>query len=252
VYTATPMTLSIVIPAYNEERSIGPCLKSALRAAADAACDVQIVVVDNASTDRTAEIASRFPGVKVVHEPCKGLSRARQRGYLESRGELVANIDADCIIPKGYIAKVLREFEKERRLACFSGPFYYYDMPQTKQLAAAIFYLFQFFPNVLGQRVLGMGGVAQGGNFIIRRSMMDRIGGFNTSFDFYGEDTDISLRLARVGLVRFSLRLQMKTSGRRLLKEGVLRSGYLYTTNIIMMYFRGRIITKTHKDVRVP
>jgi glycosyltransferase involved in cell wall biosynthesis len=246
------MTLSIVIPAYNEERSIGPCLKSALRAAADAACDVQIVVVDNASTDRTGEIARGFPGVKVVHEPCKGLSRARQRGYLESRGELVANIDADCIIPKGYIAKVLREFEKERRLACFSGPFYYYDMPQTKQLAAAIFYLFQFFPNVLGQRVLGMGGVVQGGNFIVRRSMMERVGGFDTSFEFYGEDTDISLRLARVGLVRFSLRLRMKTSGRRLLKEGVIKSGYLYTTNIIMMYFRGRIVTRTHKDVRVP
>jgi len=244
------MKVSVVIPAHNEETYIGPCLRSVLREAARVEHEVEIVVVDNASTDRTAEVALRHRGVRVVPEPVKGLSRARHRGYRESGGEIIANVDADCLMPRGYIDRVARIFAGNPRLACLSGPFFYYDLRQTSQIVTMIFYLFQFFPNVLGQRILGFGAVAQGGNFVVRRSMLDQAGGFDTSITFYGEDTDIAVRLSRVGLVRFMMGLRMKTSGRRLRKEGVLRTGYLYTLNIIFMLFRGRPLTRTHSDVR--
>lgn len=249
-YNLPPMKLSIVIPAYNEENYIGPCLKAARKEIASSGCAAEIVVVNNASTDRTAEIASRFPGVHVINEPCKGLSRARDRGYRETRGELIANVDADCLMPRGYIATVLRRFERNHRLALLSGPFFYYDLPQAAQVVTRILYLFQFFPNVIGQRVLKLGAVAQGGNFVVRRSMLDKVGGFNTSLTFWGEDTDAATRLSRVGLVSFSMRLPMKTSGRRLIKEGVFRAGAAYTVNNILMIFRGRPLSRMQMDIR--
>jgi len=244
------MKLSIVIPAYNEENYIGPCLKAAQKEIESSGCDAEIVVVNNASTDCTASVASRFPGVRVIHEPCKGLSRARDRGYRESRGEFIANVDADCLMPKGYIGEVLRQFERNRHLALLSGPFYYYDLPQAAQLVTRILYLFSFFPNVIGQRILKLGAVAQGGNFVVRRSMLDKVGGFNTSLTFWGEDADAAIRLSRVGLVTFSMRLTMKTSGRRLIKEGLLRAGAVYTVNNILMIFRGRPLKGKQKDIR--
>ncbi len=244
------MTISVVIPAYNEENYIGPCLKSVLREVSCYGAAAEVLVINNASTDRTREVACRHPGVRVVDEPCKGLSRARHRGYLESRGELVVNIDADCIMPRGYLARVIRYFAEDRRLALLTGPFLYYDLPQVSQIVTILFYLFQFLPNTIGQRILRIGAVAQGGNFTARRSALKKVGGYDTSITFYGEDTDIAIRLSHVGLVRFSFHILMKTSGRRLRKEGVLRAGTLYTLNIIFMIVKGRPLTRTHQDVR--
>ncbi len=213
--------------------------------------NAEVLVINNASTDKTREVACMFRGVRVVDEPCKGLSRARHRGYLESRGDLVVNIDADCIMPPGYLGRVLRYFAADTRLALLTGPFLYYDLSQLSQIVTIIFYLFQFLPNTVGQRILKIGAVAQGGNFTARRSALQKVGGYDTSLTFYGEDTDIAIRLSHVGLVRFSFNILMKTSGRRLRKEGVLRAGTLYTLNIIFMIFKGRPLTRTHQDVRV-
>lgn len=244
------MKLSVVIPAFNEEDYIGPCLKSVLREARGYGSDVEVIVINNASTDRTREVACRYPGVRVIDEPCKGLSSARHRGYLESHGELVVNVDADCLMPPGYLSRVLRSFAADPRLTLLTGPFFYYDLPQLSQVVTIVFYLFQFIPNIVGQRILKIGAVAQGGNFTARRSALVKVGGYDTSLTFYGEDTDIAIRLSRVGLVRFSFRISMKTSGRRLRKVGVLRAGTLYTLNIIFMFLWGRPLTRTHVDVR--
>jgi glycosyltransferase involved in cell wall biosynthesis len=244
------MDVSVVIPAYNEEKYIGPCLKAALKEIARSGCDAEIVVVNNASTDCTAAVASRFPGVRVVSEPRKGLSQARNRGYLESRGELIANVDADCLMPRGYLTRVLRRFAANPRLAMLTGPFHYYDLPAGGQIATQVLYLFSYFPNVVGQRLFKLGALAQGGNFVVRRSMMDKVGGFDTSLTFWGEDADAAIRLSRVGLVVFSMRLSMKTSARRLLKEGWLKVGAIYTINNILMLLRGRPLAMRHNDIR--
>jgi glycosyltransferase involved in cell wall biosynthesis len=249
LYTQPSMKLSVVIPAYNEENYIGPCLKAVCKEAGRSGHDVEIIVVNNASTDRTAEVAAGFPGVKVVAEPRKGLSRARDTGCRAAHGELIMNVDADCLMPRGYISQVLPHFENPR-LALLSGPFFYYDMPQPVQIGSMFFYLFQFLPNVIGQRILGLGAIAQGGNFVVRRCMLEKAGGFNTAIDFYGEDTDIAIRLSRIGLVRFSMRLLMRSSARRLLKEGLLSAGYLAGINIIFMIFFGKPLTRAHTDVR--
>jgi cellulose synthase/poly-beta-1,6-N-acetylglucosamine synthase-like glycosyltransferase len=241
--------VSVVIPAHNEERYVGACLAAVLREARRAPFEVEVIVVDNASSDATGAVAAEFRGVRMVSEPRKGLSRARHKGYRESSGELIVNLDADTRMPRGYLSAVVQGFNRDPRMVCFTGPFTYYDLPALPKISSMVFYLFQFLPNIVGQRILRLGAVAQGGNFVVRRSALDRIGGYDTSIEFYGEDTDIATRLSKVGLVRFSFRLQMRTSGRRLRTEGTFKSGYLAAMNIIFVLFYGRPLTREHRSV---
>src|SRR5690606_34277315 len=124
-----PMKLAFVIPAYNEEALIGKCLESVLAEIKRSGADADVIVVNNASKDRTGEIARSFEGVRVVDEPKKGLVNARHAGFAASEGyELVANIDSDTIVPEGWLDTVLSEFAKDPKLVCLSGPYVYYDM----------------------------------------------------------------------------------------------------------------------------
>jgi glycosyltransferase involved in cell wall biosynthesis len=120
--------LAFVIPAYNEETLIGTCIESVLAEIKRSGADVEVVVVNNASKDRTGEIARGYPGVKVVDELQKGLVHARHAGFENSTAELVANIDADTKVPEGWITTVLAEFEKTPKLVAMSGPYIYYDL----------------------------------------------------------------------------------------------------------------------------
>ena len=72
------MRLSFVVPAYNEETYLPACLESILAQTRELDEAVEIIVVNNASTDRTREVALKFSGVRVVDEPRKGLTYARQ------------------------------------------------------------------------------------------------------------------------------------------------------------------------------
>ena len=97
------MQLAFVIPAYNEEALIGKCVESVVAEVRRSGREIDIVVVNNNSTDRTAEIAAGYPGVRVVDEKQKGLVSARDGGLKATTAELVANIDADTIVPEGWL-----------------------------------------------------------------------------------------------------------------------------------------------------
>src|SRR5579875_1826902 len=220
------MRLSFVIPAYNEESYLPGCLESILdqtsRLPHSGRGLIEIIVVNNASTDNTKQVALRYPGVCVVDEPRKGLTFARQAGFLASTGSLIANVDSDCRLTPGWIAQVLHSFDADRGLAALSGPFIYYDLTPTQQLFVRIFYATAFLTYLINRYILRVGSMVQGGNFILTRAALDAIGGFDTSISFYGEDTDIARRVSAVGKVRFTFRLKMLSSARRLKREGIL------------------------------
>jgi glycosyltransferase involved in cell wall biosynthesis len=246
------MTVSFAIPAYNEERTIGPCVASVLRESRRCGRPVEIVVVDNASTDRTAEIASSYPGVRVVREPRKGLSHARQAGYIASRGDLVACIDADSILPRGWIDRAVAAFERDRRLVALSGPYFYYDLSSFTQLFVILWYLSAVVIMVVAQHVARRSAMMQGGNYVVRRSALERIGGYNTAVTFYGEETDLASRLVPMGIVRFSFRFRLRTSGRRIRKEGVVATGSNYAFNGLSVLLSGRPASHRYTDIRDP
>ena len=137
--TARPR-ISFVVPAYNEEVLLPACLR-AIRAEVDrTGVEAEIIVVNNASTDRTAEVAIKEAGVILVQQPIKGLVMARSAGFEEAAGELVANIDADTLVPLGWLDKVLAEFDRDPDLVTVSGPYDYYDVPLHIRATARAFY----------------------------------------------------------------------------------------------------------------
>lgn len=244
------MKLSFVIPAYNEEKMIGQCLRSILAVTAGKNYDIEIIVVNNASTDRTREIALVFSGVRVIDEPEKGLVKARAAGYNASSGDLIANIDADTELTPGWIDKVFAEFEQDNKLVVLSGPFIYHDLSVIERLLVRLFYYFGYIVYLFNRFVLRISSMVQGGNFIVRRSALELIGGYNKNFDFYGEDTDIACRLNKVGAVKFTFALPIYASGRRLQKEGILKMGFRYSLNYFWTVFLKKPFSKEFIDVR--
>jgi glycosyltransferase involved in cell wall biosynthesis len=242
--------VSFVVPAYNEAALIGACL-AAIRDEIDrAGCDAEIIVVNNGSTDATRQIASSTPGVIVVDEPERGLVPARRAGCLAARGTLIANIDADTILPEGWLATALREFEKCPNLAALSGPFIHYDLSRSAQTVAKAFYCIAFLVYMLMRFIFRAGSMIQGGNFIVSKGALDAAGGFNPDFRFYGEDTEIARRLSKVGPVKFSFALPAYSSGRRFAAEGLFRVGARYATNYVWTVLFKQPFSPTWLDFR--
>ena len=248
---ANAMKLSFVVPAYNEEACLSLCLDSILRQAEGNGHEVEVLVVNNASTDRTREIALSYPSVAVVDEPRKGIVRARQAGYRAASGDLIANIDADNMLPPGWVDRVFEEFSKNERLVALSGPIVYYDLPRLRNIETQFFYGLGYLIYLLSHFVFRRGGMLQGGNFVLRKSALDLIGGFDTDIDFYGEDTDVARRMQEAGRIKFTFRLPINSSGRRMAKEGFFRTGFRYALNYFWILLFKRPFHTTSTDVRM-
>ncbi|MBS0559315.1 MAG: glycosyltransferase family 2 protein [Proteobacteria bacterium] len=246
---ATPV-ISFVVPAYNEEKRLAANLQAIVSEISHTGCDAEVIVVNNASTDRTAEIAASFPGVIVVDEPEKGLVQARRAGFNRATGKLIANVDADTIVTQGWLARVLGEFSRNADLVALSGPYIYYDTSRATRFAVRAFYVMGYGFYVLNRFVLGVGSMLQGGNFVVSRAALEQIGGYNPLFTFYGEDTDLARRLHQVGAVKFTFRLPALSSGRRLIEEGVLKIGMRYSMNFFWATFMKRPFTDGWLDIR--
>ena len=252
--------ISFVIPAYNEEAIICECLASVEKAIADykaqekgSICETEIIVVNNASTDRTkALVTESFPNVRIIDEFRKGLVWARKAGFGASTGNLIANLDADVLLPPEWLPKVVEEFANDPKLFALSGPFIYYDAPWHIRASTKIFYALGLIVDRLSCLMFKSGSLLQGGNFVFRREAIEKIGGFDTSIEFYGEDTDIGRRIGKVGKVKWTFDLPILSSGRRFSKQGMFMTAVNYAINFLSVTFTGKPVTKKHVDVREP
>jgi len=236
-YFTCSMKLSIIIPAFNEELYLKNCLNSVFAELKDSNKEVEVIVVNNASTDSTREIALTFPKVILVDEKEKGLTKARKAGYLISTGDLIANVDADNVLPTGWIEKVFAEFAKHKKLVGLSGPYVFYDMSKFDNLQVRLFYYLGYIAYLFNHFIFRKGGMLQGGNFVVKRTALEEIGGYDTNILFYGEDADIARRLQKTGYMKFTFGLPMLSSGRRLTNEGILIAGYKYAANYFSILF---------------
>ncbi len=245
------MKLSFVIPAHNEELSIGKCLDSIIREIKGRQQAIEIIVVNNASQDRTKKIALSYPNMTVVDEPVKGIVKARSRGLEEATGELIANIDADAMLPPGWVDKVFREFSENPNLICLSGPHIYYDLPPLTRFLVKLFYAVGFLVYLMNRFILNIGSLVQGGNFICRKTALLLAGGYDVNIEFYGEDADIARRLHKLGDVKFTFGLPIYASGRRLAIEGLFTIALRYAINYFWITFLKKPYSKTSVDVRL-
>jgi GT2 family glycosyltransferase len=89
-----------------------------------------------------------------------------------------------------------------------------------------------------------------GANFAIKRDIIEKMGGFDTSIEFYGEDTNIARRASTFGKVKFKMSFFLYTSGRRLTSQGFLKTGFIYIMNYFWIIFKNKPKTNDYKDFR--
>jgi len=103
------MSASIIIPTFNGASRIGSCLTALLPQVAD--IDAEIIVVDDGSSDATAEVVRRYPGVRLISQTNAGPAAARNRGAAEAKGTIILFTDDDCIPTSDWLAKMVLPFE---------------------------------------------------------------------------------------------------------------------------------------------
>lgn len=207
---------SIVVPAYNEEKYIGACLESLLNQDIDRNL-FEIIVVDNKSTDKTSQIASKM-GAQIVMETKKGSTNARQAGFNIAKGNIIATTDADSIVPQNWLNFLAKEFESNPKLVGVSGMYDFYDgSPLLKLLTHLfnypIFVIFNWY---------------SGANLAVRKDAFKKVGGFKTNIPI-SEDSDLCRRLKKIGQVKRLANFKVKTSARRF-RKGIIFGVVDYTS----------------------
>lgn len=104
-------TVSVVVPMFNEERHIGRTLSSAMKAAERAGLDLELIVVDNQSTDKGPELAGSM-GAQVLVYPELTVGGLRNEGALRATGEWLAFLDADIEVPENWLVAGLEVLEQ--------------------------------------------------------------------------------------------------------------------------------------------
>lgn len=221
--------ISVVIPAYNEEKYIKNCI-DAIKAQ-KTKLTYEIIVIDNNSKDKTKEIAKK-QNVKVVTEnKIQGVGAARRTGTKYARGDIIVHIDADTLLYPDHLEKVKKHFETDKNLVCLGGIFIFYDAPIWKNIARKILYKpFLFFAKITSKGVFG----PPGGNMAFRKNIYEKTEGFDKNLKF-GEDIDICSKLKKHGRIRTDLKLKVQISSRRFyLNKNLL----IYTINFFHFCIR--------------
>lgn len=229
--------ISVVVPAYNEEKRIASCIKALEKQTFS--LPYEIIVCDNASTDHTVHIAKQFK-VKIVSEKRKGVAYASATGVTASTAPIICMTDADTIVPPQWIASYYQYFTNHPNAVAASGPFQYAD-------ESPWMYIINLF-NTMMRGVVIRNTV--GMNMGFRKKAYDTVGGFETRFQLQ-TDSYLGLKLQRIGTVGFIRMEPVVASARRFRKliptiwEGILRIVNFYS----LKYFN-RPLTKNFVDIR--
>jgi glycosyltransferase involved in cell wall biosynthesis len=212
---------SVVVPCYNEESYLPAAIRSLQRQ--DFGGEYEIVVVDNNSTDATAEVARRL-GVRVVTEPEPGVCNARQAGTEASTGEIVVSVDADTTYAPDWLAKIDRNFRTGADVVAVVGPCRYQDGPHWGRVFARAL----FGAVGLVYRATGRTYYVSATNIAFRR---DRWSGYDTRLTQGGDELDLLRRMRREGTVVYDKTNPTFTSGRRFAR------GFAYNLFVSLFVF---------------
>lgn len=183
--------VSVIIPALNQERTLGKCIESLL--AQDLPREqFEIIIVDNGSTDRTRDVIEAFP-VRYAFEPKRSSYTARNRGLSIARGRVVAFMDADCRAEPSWLRSGLRAID-DRRGDLVAG--------SIRARSAPIPNLYEIYDRFkyLNQREnVSRNGYAATANLFVRRDTIEELSGFDGSM-ISGGDRDLCLRARDRGL----------------------------------------------------
>jgi O-antigen biosynthesis protein len=183
--------VSVVVCSYNAERTMEACLRSLEHLNYP---DYEVIVVNDGSTDATLSIAERYPYCRIISQPNKGLSVARNVGAKAATGEIVAYTDSDCVADPDWLAYLVAKMEQAQLVAC-GGP--NFPPPEDSLVPAAV----AVSPGG-PTHVLISDEVAEhiaGCNMAFRKEVLLDLGGFDPLYRAAGDDVDICWRFQDAG-----------------------------------------------------
>jgi glycosyltransferase involved in cell wall biosynthesis len=236
------MLLSVVIPAFNEELYLKETLTRLHNAISLCRCGAEIIVVDNESVDRTAEVARSF-GAAVVRESVHNIARVRNAGAKVAHGDVLAFVDADTSVPPNFLERIA---EVMGDAACMGGSADVVHTPASRFLRAYL----------AAWRWVGISlGMAQGAAQFCRKSAFTLLSGYDES-QFMGEDVDFYWRLQRLckrtgGYLKFLDDLKVGPSPRRFDRTPIWRT-LIWTNPLFIAVFRKTSSAWTEWYLRTP
>ncbi len=235
-----PKKISVLIPAFNEQDYIDACLQPLVamqKKYRGQSVEIEIIVCDNNSTDHTAELVKKYaPDVILVQETIKGTHAARQKAFTVSTGELIATLDADCVPHQNWIDRALYNFNNPNVVSVAGLCEFSTDYSSAWTVTALQRYVLPPI-HLFTTKVLKKGGVMLAGNAWFRRSILEKIGGFDASFEFYGDDSHTALEIAKKKqpneIMLYDKKLTVETSSRRWKTTGYWKTMYIYIINYV-------------------
>lgn len=201
---------SVVIPAHNEEKYIGKCLRAVISASKYVKPDeVEIIVVANRCTDKTCAIAKHY-GAKVLINDDKCIAAIRNTGVKAANGEIIVTVDADSLMTKYSLLEIKEKLESGKYIGGGTNP--KFDRMSVGIAFSALYVAFNLIPVMVKN-----GGFLSGAMFWFFKRDFDAINGFDESLISL-EDMDFAVRLKKSG----------EQKG---LKYGTLKRSYVLTSS---------------------
>jgi glycosyltransferase involved in cell wall biosynthesis len=222
--------LSIIVPTLNEERYIAGLLRS-INAQRSESIDIEVIVIDGGSMDRTIEIARNL-GARVIVYRGLGEFASRNLGAEEAAGDILVFTCADVIFPTSLLRDVAESFRRDPALIALSGPGIPYDAPLTGHLLYGFYNTFRL---LLGKLPRPLKRFSTSTNFLaVRRSAFFDAGAFDP--DDVNADGLMGAKLSRMGKVKFSPKTYVYISTRRLRSMG-LANFFLHYLYVLENFF---------------
>ena len=202
--TPSPLSICVVIPAYNESTHITACLTSLYE---QARLPDEVIIVDNNCMDDTVMLAGAFP-VTIIQEPIQGICPARALGYdtaTNAGHDIIVCTDADARFPYEWLGKIEAAFIGHPERIAITGPGKFYDGNQLENKLGCICYMSLYF-RLVGSAI----GVKPlfGSNFAMRTSVWKQVcRNVHYVDDSVHDDIDLTYHLLDLGRLYYSKNL---------------------------------------------
>lgn len=224
--------ISVVIPAYNEADFLPRCLIS-LQAQQDVP-DYEVIVVDNASTDATADVAKKY-GARVIYESEKGVVHARQAGLRAAKGDIIVSTDADSFFHLYWLHNIAEFFESHPDASGLAGHYYFYKGAPWARIFPPLGALGVWLISLLTHRPIYVSGA----NLSFRKKDFK---GYDTRYYQGADERGVLVEIAKKGRVYVTLKNPVHTSSRR------INQGFWHSMIMTIGYYYGYNVWATKKN----
>lgn len=214
-------SISIVIPGYNEEKTISLTLDSISKQ--QTKIPYEVIFVNNNCTDNTVNIVKSYSkkinNLHIVNEKVQSIGAARNAGFNAAKSKLILSTDSDTISPTNWVSSIYSKFWKDEKIGALNGTYIFLSKSKLFNLVTRYLLIF----SDLAHKLFTGSYAFRGSNFAIKKTIWDKAGKFNPTISAL-EDVDLSIRVRKIAKIIYLPNLVVKTSYRRFNNKKLFKS----------------------------